>query len=81
MRARINLGAALKEHGRLDAAVNRYQKAFAANPESAEVHWNLGPTLLAMGQYETGWTEYEWRTQFPDFAIPHMTRPVGTASR
>jgi tetratricopeptide (TPR) repeat protein len=75
IRAHINLGAALKEQGKYDAAIERLQKAIAAHPASAEAHWNYGLTLLSLNKFEEGWSEYEWRTALPGFAMQHPGTP------
>jgi len=49
--AQNNLGAALKEQGRFDAAIKRYQEAIVADPAGGYVLWKLGLMLLATGQY------------------------------
>jgi Tfp pilus assembly protein PilF len=56
-----NYANALKEYGRYEEAVEAYQRAIVIVPNSAIAHFNLGATLLTMGDFERGWPEYEWR--------------------
>jgi tetratricopeptide (TPR) repeat protein len=56
-----NYANALKEYGRYEEAVEAYRRAIAIMPDSAIAHFNLGATLLTMGDFERGWSEYEWR--------------------
>jgi tetratricopeptide (TPR) repeat protein len=56
-----NYANALKEFGRHDDAAQAYRRAIAIKPDSAIAHFNLGATLLLQGDFEQGWTEYEWR--------------------
>jgi hypothetical protein len=57
----------------LDAIVH-YERAIELRPDYAEAHFNLGMTLLQLGDYRRGFSEYEWRWetgQFTPFACPH----------
>jgi len=38
-----------------------YEKAIDINPKHGDSHWNYALALLANGQYEKGWKEYQWR--------------------
>jgi hypothetical protein len=55
-------------------AMAAYERAIALQPQYAQAHVNLGMTLLQLGDYTRGFTEYEWRWQtgqFPSFQCPH----------
>jgi uncharacterized protein (TIGR03032 family) len=55
-------------------AVNYYEQAIALQPDYAQAHFNLGMTLLQMGEYARGWPEYDWRWktgEFTPFRCPH----------
>jgi hypothetical protein len=52
----------------LDGAMESFHKAIELSPEFADAHFNLGILLLALGDYERGWAEYEWRTRRPGYA-------------
>ncbi|RAU22894.1 hypothetical protein CU669_05795 [Paramagnetospirillum kuznetsovii] len=66
--ARINLGAVLRDMGRLDDAETTVRDALALAPNEAELHWNLALVQLTRGNYLDGWREYEWRWRTPHFA-------------
>ncbi len=48
--AYINLGAALKQSGKLEAAVGCLEQALRLNPDSAEAHNDLGDALRQQGK-------------------------------
>ncbi len=59
--AQANLGLALEEQGRVDAALAHYEQLIVASPAVNEYRWNRGLALLANGDYERGWEDYEMR--------------------
>ncbi len=55
-------------------AVAYYERAIALQPDYAQAHFNLGMTLLQLGDYPRGLTEHEWRWktgQFTPFVCPY----------
>ncbi len=66
---RHNLGVLLRALGRLDEALALLTADLAANPTSAEARYELGATLLALGDYAAGWPLYEARRDIPTFRI------------
>jgi tetratricopeptide (TPR) repeat protein len=59
---------ALTNRGMVLAALNRHQdalasytRALALQPDNADVHFNAALSLLTIGDYTRGLTEYEWR--------------------
>jgi Tfp pilus assembly protein PilF len=60
-KAHYNLGNALHRARRWREAIAAYRIAIALRPDDAEYHWNLSLDLLAEGELEEGWKEYEWR--------------------
>ncbi|MDX1485981.1 MAG: tetratricopeptide repeat protein, partial [Alphaproteobacteria bacterium] len=56
-----NRGNVLRELMRPDDAVASYRRAIALDPDHVQAHYNLSHCCLAMGDYATGWKEYEWR--------------------
>ncbi len=61
--------------GKFDAAAERFAKAVAVSPDVPEAHWNMALMQLALGRYEEGWREYEWRSRLPGFAMQTLDRP------
>lgn len=56
-----NLGISLQQHNQLEQAITQYHQAIHLNANFAEAHLNLGMALLAAGDWQPGWLEYEWR--------------------
>ena len=54
--------------------VGFYERAIDLQPDYAQAHFNLGMTLLQLGDYRRGLAEHEWRWktgQFTPFHCPH----------
>ena len=68
--ALVNLGSILRDQGRPQEALPRFEQAVERQPQNAEAHWELCTTLLALGRFERGWKEYEWRWRMKDFTTP-----------
>jgi len=66
--APIYLAKALRMLGRIPEAIASCEAALARHPASALVHWNLAHLLLLSGQWERGWTHYEWRWKYGENA-------------
>jgi hypothetical protein len=47
--------------GQHTEALAAYDRALALNPDYAQVHFHRSTALLALGDWERGWAEYEWR--------------------
>jgi tetratricopeptide (TPR) repeat protein len=66
---------------RLDKPVEAlvdFKAALAAAPQFAEAHFELAMTQLAMGDFDAGWKQYEWRWKTGAFARhrrPFQTTP------
>lgn len=56
-----NLGVALKEQGLIHQSIGAHRQAVAAEPDHPKVHFNLAAALLMAGEFEEGFSEYEWR--------------------
>lgn len=65
--ARHNLGTALGDLGETEEAAAVLQGVVADFPDLAEAHYNLSHMLLRLGDYTTGFAEYEWRWQTAGF--------------
>jgi Tfp pilus assembly protein PilF len=51
-----------------DRASAEFARLLSLAPDWPVGHMNHGLFLLAAGQYEAGWQEYEWRWRNPDYA-------------
>jgi tetratricopeptide (TPR) repeat protein len=63
-----NKGTALQDLNRHQEALGWHQRALGLNPHNANAHLNIANAYLALGQYEQGWAEYEWRWGTKDLA-------------
>ena len=61
--------------GRLDDAVSCFEAALAAKPGYPQARWIRALAWLAAGDYERGWSEYEWRLKTEPHLIRHFARP------
>ncbi|MCP9915171.1 tetratricopeptide repeat protein [Cyanobium sp. ATX 6F1] len=82
--AHSNLGLVYHIQGQLEAAINSYILAVFHEPMHSMAHLNLGIALLLMGDFATGWAEYEWRRALRDdphicdeWSIPEITSANG----
>jgi Flp pilus assembly protein TadD len=60
-----NLGMVLKQLGRLPEALAVMNELVKFAPGFAEARFNRAMLLLLTGDFEQGWTEYEWRRKNP----------------
>jgi tetratricopeptide (TPR) repeat protein len=72
-----NRGNALRNLLRCEDALASYDRAIARDPGNADAHANAGWTRLLLGDFASGWDEFEWRwrtrqmaTQRRDFVQP-----------
>ncbi|HTR79607.1 MAG TPA: tetratricopeptide repeat protein, partial [Gemmatimonadaceae bacterium] len=56
-----NRGNALRDLQRHEEAITSYSSAVALHADFAEAHWNQSLCYLALGDYERGWAQHEWR--------------------
>jgi tetratricopeptide (TPR) repeat protein len=68
--AHYNCGNALRALERDADAIACYDAALALQPEHPDAHWNRAWALLALGDYERGWPEHEWRSKSPRWLAP-----------
>jgi tetratricopeptide (TPR) repeat protein len=59
--ALVNRGLALNYLNRPDEALESFDRAIALEPELPQGHWNKALLCLALGDFERGWNDYEWR--------------------
>jgi hypothetical protein len=67
-------GYILNRLARFDEAASELREAIRLDPGLPSAHFNLGISLLAQGEFERGWAEYEWRLEM-DFPWIHY-RPA-----
>ncbi|MBC7905991.1 MAG: tetratricopeptide repeat protein [Rhodospirillaceae bacterium] len=61
-----NLSVVYQELAQTRAAIIHGRRAVALAPDNVDAHWCLSLQLLQDGQWQDGWTEYEWRRKLPD---------------
>jgi Tfp pilus assembly protein PilF len=67
-----NLGAALQEDGRLDAAIEHYRRAVAIKSDYAPAYNNMGTALRAKGSVDAAIAAYRRAIEtLPDYADAH----------
>jgi len=73
----LNLATLYEQRGEVRAALECYRRAIAIEPERADLHVNQALHLLATGELNAGWREYEWRWRLPDMAAwsPRFSQP------
>jgi len=59
--ALVNRGLALNYLDRPDEALDSFDRAIALEPDMPQGHWNKALLCLALGDFERGWDDYEWR--------------------
>ncbi|HYV34247.1 MAG TPA: tetratricopeptide repeat protein, partial [Gemmataceae bacterium] len=75
-----NLGALMLSTDRIDEGLANFEQALRLNPDYVEAHWNRSLGWLLHGDFERGWTEYEWRWQRPDFKWRNLPQPLWDGS-
>jgi Flp pilus assembly protein TadD len=63
--AHNNLGVALHAQGHFSGALAAYEQALGLDASYMDAHWNKALLHLLLGDFETGWREYEsgWQVQ------------------
>jgi Flp pilus assembly protein TadD len=56
-----NLGSVLWQRGMVEQAIVAHRQALALDPDYVPAKTNIAHPLLAMGEYEEGWSRYESR--------------------
>ena len=71
-RARVGLGLALRDQGRLDDAIVQYREALRLDPGYADAHDDLGAALAARGELEAAVAEGRTAVRLkPGSAVAH----------
>lgn len=66
-----NYGSTLRRAGRNEDALTAYDHAIELQPNFAYAHYNRGTLRLALGDFERGWDDFEWRWRCPTFGHPN----------
>lgn len=59
--AHFNLAVSFWEQGNPRDAISAFRRAITLQHDFPQAHLSLGKALLALGEYEEGWRELEWR--------------------
>src|SRR5262249_43693260 len=75
--AHNNLGIVLHDQGKQEETIQSLRKSLEIHPHYADAHENLGLFLLQMGDFQAGWSHYEWRWRTRDetFKPRNFSRP------
>jgi len=63
--AHNSLATALLRQANWEASLTHYHQALRLKPNFPEARWNRSLLWLALGDFEQGWPEYEWRWTQP----------------
>ena len=74
-KAHMNRGNALSSVGRSEEALACYDFALRLQPDYVNARWNRALALLADGDFERGWSEYEWRWKRPETKTRRLPKP------
>lgn len=76
--ALMGVGMVLRQTGDHLAALEWFERVLVLEPANAEAHWEIATILLAQGQFERGWQEYEWRWKLKSHRPPatHYEQPL-----
>ena len=79
----LGLALALVDLDQREQAAAYLLRAIGLRPDYAEAHLALGQTLLARGEMQPGWVEYEWRNRLdaPGNTLPKMTSAAWNGMR
>lgn len=72
-----NYGNVLRECGQAGRSIPFLQHAIELDPSNATAQFNLAVSLLALGRYAQGWSQYEHRWNFEHLAgtLPNHSQP------
>lgn len=55
--------------GQSNLALEKFRESIALEPDKPNFHVNMALTLLALGDFDNGFKEYEWRLKVPGFSF------------
>ncbi len=61
----LALACIQKAEARFEDLIATYRRVLELEPDNAVVHFDKGMNHLLLGQFDEGWTEYEWRQRVP----------------
>jgi tetratricopeptide (TPR) repeat protein len=73
--ANSNFANALRNLGRYDEALARYARALELKSDYAAAHCGRAMIQLLLGDFESGWPEYEWRWKTRQAAAREFSPP------
>ncbi len=73
-----NLAFSHRFTGKTSEALSLFKKSIALDPNNAETRYNCSLVLLAVGNLDKGWEEYEWRWKTPAQKPRHFANTVWT---
>ena len=74
----VNLGMTHARLGNLDEALDCYEEALRRRPDFPEARRNRSYIWLARGDFERGWSEYEWRLKCLKLRLVRVKSPRWT---
>jgi tetratricopeptide (TPR) repeat protein len=78
--AHNNLGNALRDRGNLDEAVTCYRRALDCDADNPDAHTYLALAWLVAGDWQRGWSEYEWRWRTKQASPRRFAQPLWDGS-
>lgn len=71
----LNHAKQLRDSGRVSESIAYFDRVIDSDPENADARHGRAVALLAAGDYERGWTEYEWRFRSTG-KTPPIDKPI-----
>jgi len=76
-----NIAYTLKKLGQFNDAIPYYKKTLTLRPDYAKSHFGYSLALLSIGNWQEGFSEYEWRWKhWKIFPFAHCTKPMWNGS-
>lgn len=72
-----NLGTLYFKNGKTEESLALFNRAIALDPANQDLHVKRSDSLLRMGKWKEGWSEYRWRFNAPTFLEHNMVRTIG----
>jgi len=73
-----NLGVALRERGDLRDSLAAFHHVLNLAPNHVTAHTDIAQIHLMLGEFEKGWSEFEWRWKLPELKPPNYRQPRWT---